>query len=316
MTQASAAYVAANDLLAAKGRTFHWARRLLGSTHADRATRLYGFCRRVDDLADEAQSPEAARMALACLGKTLRAGASQEPLTVDTIRLLQDCRIDPAIPADLIRGVMGDLDHVRMADEAELLRYCYRVAGTVGLMMCAVLDVRDTRAWPHAIDLGVAMQLTNLCRDVREDALAGRRYLPASLVGDLDPAQIACPAVACRPILCRGVGILLDMADRYYRSGEDGLVYLSPGARSGILVALRTYRSIGWQLRRRGCDYWTSRVVVPAAGKAAITIGALASIPFRPSLRGGRSRPHDPALHLALSAVLGGGLKAQVHHAA
>lgn len=315
MIQASPSYVAANDMLAAKGRTFHWARRLLGSVHAERATRLYGFCRRVDDLADEAQSPEAARTALACLGRTLRAGTSQDPLTVDTIRLLQDCRIDPAIPADLIRGVMGDLDCVRVADEAELLRYCYRVAGTVGLMMCAVLEVTDVRAWPHAIDLGIAMQLTNLCRDVREDALAGRRYLPASLVGDLDPTQIACPAAACRPVLRHGVGVLLDMADLYYQSGEDGLAYLPPGARSAILVALRTYRSIGWRLRRRGCDYWTSRVVVPAAGKAAITISALAYIPFCPSLRS-PSRPHDPALHLALSVILGGGLEAQAHHAA
>lgn len=311
---AAPAYAAADAALAAKGRTFHWARRLLGRTHAERATRLYGFCRRVDDLADEAQDPAAARSALAALGHTLRTGVPHDPLTADTIRLMRDCRIDPAIPADLIQGVTGDLGQVRVADEAELLRYCYRVAGTVGLMMCAVLDVTDPRAWPHAVDLGVAMQLTNLCRDVRDDALAGRRYLPASLVGDLDPAQLAWPSDECRPVICHAVSTLLDLAERYYRSGEDGLCHLPPGARGGILVAARAYRAIGSRLRRRGCDYWSSRVVVTTAGKAAITIAALASAPFRPMLR--PSRSHDPALHHALPVIMGAGLKTQALHAA
>ena len=76
-----------------------------------------------------------------------------------------------------------DAETVRVADEAELLRYCYRAAGTVGLMMCRVLDAPEPAAAAHAVDLGIAMQLTNLCRDVADDARMGRRYLPASLTG-------------------------------------------------------------------------------------------------------------------------------------
>ena len=305
MTDPSAsAYAAAHAALAAKGRSFHWARRLLGAVHADRATRLYGFCRRVDDVADETQSPEVAQAALYALGQSLRAGASQDPLTADTIRLLHDCEIDPAIPLELIAGVSGDLLSVRVANETELLRYCYRVAGTVGLMMSAVLDVKDPRALPHAIDLGIAMQLTNLCRDVREDALADRRYLPASLVGQIDPARLIQPTEADRSTVCGAVATLLDLADVYYRSGEDGLIYLPASARSSILVAARVYRAIGGRLRRRGCDYWSSRAWVPMGGKAVITIKALAAPPFRHTSRR-PARPHDSTLHMPLAGLLG-----------
>lgn len=303
-----AAYAAAHAALVAKGRSFHWARRLLGAIHADRATRLYGFCRRIDDLADETQSPDAAHAALLALSHSLRAGASWDPLTADTIRLLQDCHIDPAIPLELIRGVAGDLLPVRVADEAELLRYCYRVAGTVGLMMSAALDVTDRRALPHAIDLGIAMQLTNLCRDVREDALADRRYLPASLVGEIDPARLVLPDEADRPAACSAVATLLDLADVYYRSGEDGLAYLPANARVSMLVAARVYRAIGGRLRRRGYDYWSSRVWVAMGGKAVITAKALAAAPFRQASR--RVPPlHDPALHRPLVGLLGTDLR-------
>ncbi len=300
----SAAYAAAHATLAAKGRSFHWARRMLGAVHADRATRLYGFCRRVDDLADETQSPDAARAALHALARSLRTGQSRDPFTADTIRLLQGCQIDPAIPLDLIRGVASDLLPVRIATEAELLRYCYRVAGTVGLMMSAALDVADPRALPHAIDLGIAMQLTNLCRDVREDALADRRYLPASLVGEIDPARLARPSEANQPMVRSAVATLLDLADTYYRSGEDGLAYLPANARGSILVAARVYRAIGGRLRRSRCDYWSSRAWVPMGSKALITIGALAAPPFRQAFRR-PVRPHDPGLHRPLAGLLG-----------
>ena len=83
---------------------------------------------------------------------------------------------------ELIKGVRSDLDEQILQDEAELLTYAYRVAGTVGLMMCQVLRVEDARAIPHAIDLGIGMQLTNIARDVKEDAERGRVYIPATVL--------------------------------------------------------------------------------------------------------------------------------------
>ena len=276
MESSATAYAAANQLLARHGRSFHWARPLLGARHAERATRLYGFCRRIDDLADDTASQAAAHAALDTIRQALATGRSDDIAVRDMLQLMQSCHIDASIPLELISGVASDLGEVHFADMEELLRYCYRVAGTVGLMMTAALDVNTPEALPHAIDLGIAMQLTNVCRDVCDDALLGRRYLPASLVGELPPAALIDPTVAVRATASHALCTLLDLADRFYTSGEQGLRYLPAGARTGILVAARVYRGIGVVLRQRDYDCWTSRAMVGTGGKAAITLRALA----------------------------------------
>jgi len=273
-------YAASEKLLAQRGQSFHWARRLLSPTHAKRATRLYGFCRRIDDLADDATDMAdvaAARAALAVIRQALLTSDCDDRQTADMLQLMQVCAIDPAVPLDLLRGVEGDLGEVRVADMDELLRYCYQVAGTVGVMMTAALDVHQPEALPHAIDLGIAMQLTNICRDVREDAVMGRRYLPAALVGRLEPVELIDPTPAVRALASQAIRLLLDTADRRYASGELGLRYLPAGARTGILVAARVYRGIGTVLRERGYDCWASRAYVGTFGKTAITLRALAT---------------------------------------
>ena len=282
-TAANTAYGLADQLLTQRGRTFHWARRLLSTRHAERATRLYGFCRHIDDLVDDSASLANAQAALMAVRQALQTGQSDDPVTCDMLQLMRACDINPTIPLELIDGVESDLGAVRVTDMAELLRYCYRVAGTVGLMMTDALDVSAPEALPHAVDLGIAMQLTNICRDVREDALLGRRYLPETLVGAIEPAALIDPDVATQATAVHAIEALLTLADRYYASGEQGLRYLPPGARSGILVAARVYREIGVVLRQRGGDCWTSRASVSTAAKAGITFRALGGtmIPWR-----------------------------------
>jgi phytoene synthase len=278
LNDSDAAYAAADRLLITHGRSFHWARRMLGARHAERATRLYGFCRRIDNLADEAASRGEAHAALDAIRRALGDGESDDVAVSDMLQLMHSCHIDPSIPLELIHGVESDLGEVRLADMDELISYCYRVAGTVGLMMTAALDVSTPEALPHAIDLGIAMQLTNICRDVCDDALLGRRYLPASLVGDIDPTSLIDPTPAVRTNVSRALGSLLDLADRFYASGELGLHFLPAGARTGILVAARVYRGIGVGLRQRHCDCWSGRVVVGNWRKTAITFRALVDV--------------------------------------
>lgn len=229
MSTSGAAYAVAEQLLVRHGRSFHWARRMLGTRHAERAKRLYGFCRRIDNLVDEAASQGEAQAALDAIRRALHDGESDDVDVSDMLQLMHACHIDPSIPLELMRGVESDLGEVRLADMDELISYCYRVAGTVGLMMTAALDVSTPEALPHAIDLGIAMQLTNICRDVRDDALLGRRYLPASLVGEVDPACLIDPAPAVRANVSHALGSLLDLADRFYASGEQGLHFLPAG---------------------------------------------------------------------------------------
>lgn len=294
---------AARAVLARHGRSFHFAAQLLGERHGERAARLYAFCRRVDDLADEARDAHAAAFALDGLASAMRNG-DEGPAWLSDLRLLQ---IETGLPnaplLDLIAGVRSDLGAVAIDTEEELIAYAYRVAGSVGLMMCAVLDVHDPRAHPFAIDLGIAMQLTNIARDVGTDAQLGRRYLPSAWVGAVGPGEILAPDAALQGRLRLATARLLDLAERYYRSGEAGIGFLPARARPAILTAARVYRGIGGPITRAGYRSWDRRAVVSGAGKLGHAAGALASLLLRPSLH----RPavqHDGMLHLALRALL------------
>ena len=308
------AFARADITLAQKGRTFHGARRLMGVVHASRATRLYSFCRLIDDLADEASSPEAGRVALLVVAADVARGESTHLVVQDGIDLMHECGIERSVVLELISGVSSDLGVVQIADEDALLRYCYQVAGTVGLMMCKVLDTKNPAAFPHAIDLGIAMQLTNICRDISADAAVGRRYLPATLVGCLEPQALVRPAESLQPDVRKCVEALLDMADQYYRSGELGLSYLPLGARSGILSAARVYRAIGCRLRQRDCAYWLGRTVVPPNRKVLVTMQALVAMPFNSSFWSPSQR-HDIRLHRAFSGFFGFGSLPDLQHA-
>lgn len=291
-------YPSADDTLQTHGRTFAWARSLLGAQHARRATRLYWFCRSLDDIVDASGPRTDARHALEAARRAIAGGNTQDPVLTDACDLFRECRIDRAIPFELIRGLESDLETVRIRNVPELLRYCYRVAGTVGIMMSGALDVAEPAGFFHAIDLGIAMQLTNICRDVAEDARVGRRYLPADLVGDIAPSCLIAPTRAGRERAEGAVRTLLDLADRYYASGERGLAYLPASARAGILVAARIYKEIGVTLRKRDFDCWSERAVVDRSVKLSITLRALPRIVQL--LAEGSAPPHDQDMHRAL----------------
>ena len=181
----------------------------------------------------------------------------------------------------LIDGLLQDQKLVRIADERTLRRYGYRVAGTVGLM-CHVLDCDDEAARAHAIDLGIAMQLTNIARDVLEDAEMGRRYLPASWAGDVMPVHIIAashiPDGEVARAVSAAVGQLLLLADEYYQSGAHGLPYLPLRAHIAIAVAARVYRQIGVQIAATGYGWHQGRQVTSRLTKIICSVQACGSI--------------------------------------
>ena len=290
---------AARAVLRSQGRTFHFASRLLGHRHAERAAVLYGFCRHVDNLADEADDPASARVALDAVRRSLDTGHADDPWTAGLLSLRGSTGMSLAPALDLLAGVESDLSAVRLPDEAALVRYAYQVAGTVGLMMCTVLDVRDPRARPFAIDLGIAMQLTNIARDIGEDARMGRRYVPASWIGDVEPADMASPDLDLQARLRVATQRLLALAERYYASGEAGLAFLPARARLAILAAARMYRAIGAEVAASDFQSWDRRAVVGSLAKTGVT--AHAALLFACSPRLHRCHAvHDARLHDAL----------------
>lgn len=260
-----------NNILANKGKTFFWAKFLLKQEHAEDATRLYRFCRYIDDIGDEGDDKDHAHQVLSKVIFEINTGISSDPVINDAIKLFNKKNIDIRVPIELINGVLSDLKSVRIASEDQLLIYCYRVAGTVGLMMSKILDVNDERAYAHAIDLGIAMQLTNICRDVTEDAIMQRRYIPGSMCNNPEPDLLINPNKEIKILISKNLNDLLHMADSYYQSGHDGLCFLPLRARMGMAIAAFLYRHIGVKLKNKNYEFWMGRVFVPKALKLKLT---------------------------------------------
>jgi len=299
----SDALARADAVLRQHGKTFAWARRFLGKRHAERATALYALCRHLDDLADEAEDGVAAAASLTALRSQLTSGRSRDPLVAAVLEQAAGRADFRSAAAALVDGVMGDLADVAFESDRELMRYCYRVAGTVGVMMCGALDQPDPAALPFAVDLGIAMQLTNIARDVYEDAQRGRRYLPAELVDAATPRALTELDDDVRARACAARLKLLARADLYYESGRRGLAYLPLRARFAILIAAENYRAIGGRVRALGAAI-EERAVVPRAAKVWISARATAAAMARPSFWM-RPRAHDAALHEHLDGLGG-----------
>lgn len=266
-------------------KSFALAARLLPADVRDDAVVLYAFCRRADDAVDLAPPSSHARV-LARLQAELDALYAGEAMDDPVLCELQRVVLVRGIPRryldDLLDGMRMDADGFVYETHEQLLAYCYRVAGTVGLMMCHVTGVASDRALRHAAHLGMAMQLTNVCRDVSEDWGRGRLYLPARLLRRSGAARRFTPGAGpippeLRSVLALAIERTLAEADRLYRSGDDGLSALSLRSAWAIRSARLVYAEIGEVLARQGHDPMAGRAVVPTWRKLWLVLRAAAS---------------------------------------
>ena len=297
-------------ILATSGESFFWARRFLGKKMGHDAAVLYSFCRVLDDMAD-GDLPDGFKH-LSTIQASLEKGEwNDHALLRHHAPMVNEYNLPKDVIASLVEGLMDDqADEVLLPDEESLIQYAYKVAGTVGLLMCEILNNSDPKAKPHAVDLGIAMQLTNIARDVVEDARMGRRYLPGSWVGNMSPEDIL--DAALDPYgpdgvqITRAVERLLDLAESYYASGRAGLAYLPARAHFSIGVAAKVYRQIGRQLLRSKDSWHGKRQVTSKGSKMLCTFRATANLARRlPHAR----RPHNTELHTWLKPYMhhGGG---------
>ncbi len=300
--EATASDVVAHStrVLAEKSRSFRWASYFLARPRRRDAAVLYAVCRLIDDIADETDDDGRARRALDRLRDELAGRRRPGPLVEAFVEMSQRRDVRPAYLRELICGVESDLGGVRIETDEELLRYCYRVAGTVGLLMCGVLGVDDPRGPAHAIDLGIAMQLTNICRDVVEDARRNRVYLPARRLEEIgaNPERIVDGDFATE-VVGSVVDDLLRLADDYYGSADDGMHYIPTRARLAIIVASRVYRAHGTRVRRRGVEATADCDEVPLANRVyrvCVATGKWAAMsgPWQDGDVVHRKRLHEP----------------------
>ena len=264
----SQAVAEAARIILSKSKSFSWASRLLPRQFRDDAVVLYAWCRRADDAVDDAPHVDAARAALDRLDAELRSVYHVEKQTDLVLAAFADVvdrtQMPRHYPAELLAGMRMDLDGTEYGNHAILQQYCFRVAGTVGLMMCHVFGVTHPAALRRAVHLGMAMQLTNICRDVAEDRQLGRCYLPAPL---LEQHQGQVPMV---------VRELLTEAAVLYHSGRAGLRFLPWQAALAVGVAQAVYADIGATLGRQGYDPQRGRAFTSRGRKAWLTLSELA----------------------------------------
>lgn len=286
-------------LIRAGSRTFHLASLLLPAPVRAAAYGLYGFCRMADDAVDGAGArADAVPDLRARLARAYAGRPDDHPIDRCFADAVLGHAIPKALPEALIEGLEWDAAGKRCATETCLDAYAARVAGAVGAMMAVLLGARDPVMVARACDLGVAMQFTNIARDVAEDAAMGRLYLPEDWMREagLEPAAfLAAPASS--PALRRVTARLLARADALYARAETAIPGLPAAARPGILAARRIYAEIGAEQGRRGGDPFAGRVVVSARRKLSLLARAMADA-------GAMRGLCDPAPPLAETAFL------------
>ncbi|MCZ8132038.1 MAG: phytoene/squalene synthase family protein [Steroidobacteraceae bacterium] len=270
---------ACRALLREGSKTFHAASIVLPGRVREPAIALYAFCRLADDAVDVAGGGHEAlehlrhRLDLACAGRPL-----PEPADRALADVLRRFGIPRELPAALLDGFDWDARGRRYETLDDLLDYCARVAGTVGAMMALLMGRREADVLARACDLGVAMQLTNVARDVGEDARLGRIYLPLAWLRaeGIDPdAWLARPVFdAALPRVVRRV---LDYADELYLRATAGLERLPADCRPGMWAARLMYAEIGREVERRGYDSVNARAIVSGPRKLRLLAEAVAA---------------------------------------
>jgi phytoene synthase len=268
---------AAREAIREGSRSFYLASLLLPQAVRDDSRSLYAFCREADDAVDRAREPA---RAVEGLRERLRCVYDGTPRDIACDRAMAEVVHRHAIPRDipegLIEGFAWDIDRRSYEDLTSLVGYCVRVAATVGVMMSLVMGRRSPDAIARACDLGVAMQLTNIARDVGEDARMGRVYLPLAWLREAEidvEAWLAAPAFV--PGLAGVVARLQAAADHIYDRATPGIALLPVSCRPAIHAARLLYREIGREVVRNGCDSVSRRAVVRGRTKSLLLLRAV-----------------------------------------
>jgi phytoene synthase len=287
------AYAACRAIARREAKNFYYAFRVLPKHKSDAMCAVYAFMRRADDIADdESLSIAERRVAMSAWVEAWRAarsgGASDDPVFLalnDTQKLFA---IPDALLEELVQGTTMDLDP-RPVDAGEiqtfatfdeLYRYCYLVASVVGLVCIRIFGYTDVQAEKLAEETGVAFQLTNILRDVKEDAERGRVYLPLDL---LHESEVGIDRVLA---LANGARIESDeravlhqigaRAGQYYASADKLLPLIDKDSRAALWVLVTIYRDLLVRIEKFDCDVFSQRVSVPTASKLMILAQGMA----------------------------------------
>jgi 15-cis-phytoene synthase len=284
-------------LMQTHGKTFYWASFFLNEAMSARLNAIYGFCRLVDDAVDLNDSKLLASIQLEEIQLAWN-NKTSHPTLIPLNAIGKQYWPKNYLVQEFFKGQLSDIHQRQPQSLDALLIYCYRVAGVVGLMACDAFEIEDPRMRYSAIDLGIAMQLVNICRDIQEDAVNMRIYLPVSLAGELTAAQLTKPTRATEGAIESARKALLTIADQYYESAEQAIEYLPKGAAFSVRVAAKLYQAIGRKMLTLNRPYHHGRTYLTVLEKFSMTLNIAAKNIFYQSKP---LMPHNMPLHQALA---------------
>jgi phytoene synthase len=247
---------------AASGSSFYYSFLFLPPPRRRAITALYAFCREVDDVVDECHDPQIAATKLAWwrqeLGR-LYAGQPEHPVTQALRPVLEQFNLPQEQLLEIIDGMEMDLQQTRYLDFKALSLYCYRVASVVGLLAAEIFGYQDRQTQKYAHDLGTAFQLTNIIRDVGEDARRGRVYLPLDELQRFDVALSDLLNARYSDNFRRLMEFQIERAEQYYTQAMSELPAADRKAQRPGLVMAAIYRTLLSEIRRDGCQVLSQR---------------------------------------------------------
>lgn len=275
----SSLYVRAAEVTAAHSKSFYFATRFFPRELARSAHAVYWFCRYTDDLVDECVSVKDGRLDLEDWARQVeiafRTGVARHPVLTTFLDAKRRHAIPEEYALELIEGMRMDLECRRYENFDELRVFCYRVASVVGLMMSHVIGFRGD-ALPYAVDLGIAMQLTNILRDVGEDLERGRIYLPREEMARFGYSERELRGRVRNKAFNLLMAFQVARARDFYERARPGIGMLSEDGRFAVNVAADVYRGILRRIEAGGYDVFEHRAYVPAVEKYWITMRGMA----------------------------------------
>ena len=265
-----------------RAKTFYFASLFFSTEKRNDIKVLYLFCRFIDDLGDNTKlSKKVSKIKLKKIKKELLTKKTKNKIIHNFINLMSKYNIDNKIPNDLIDGVLSDLSKVNIKDYNQLFYYSYKVAGTVGLMMCDIMGVKKHSLKSNAIYLGIAMQLTNISRDIKEDLERQRIYLPKTMrTYKGNNYSLILSNNSLKKSFSNDLKKLLELADKMYLNAWEGINNLPMRFRVPIGLAASLYQQIGKKIEKCKFDIWENRIHVTFLEKIFISILFLKEIIF------------------------------------
>ena len=243
------------NLLKKHAKSFYWASFFLSKEIFVKCSSLYNFCRTLDDIVDEDNTLETKKENFLNFKQDFKTKNLNNPIIKEMWSIIDSEKISKQVAIDLFDGVQTDLrEKVQINSKKELLIYSYRVAGTVGLMMSKILKVNDREALKGAIDLGIAMQLTNIARDVNEDKNKKRQYIKPDF---------------------SSIKETIKESEVFYQKSFNSISSIPLRSRFSVLVARRVYRKIGdYILKQKNTEHYNKagKIYVPIFGKIIETL--------------------------------------------